>query len=262
MSFSQYLIITIILALFDITCGSMINLRNEGKFADDLIDNGRIVGGEKTTIEERPFQVMTLVDGRTHCGGALIDALTVLSAAHCFIDDSNEIKVRLGSANKSSGGVVIDVIDVITHPQYSTESGHYDAAVLKLLQQVNFTNKIQPIALADYKDEPEAGSIVVASGWGDLEQDKGWYPETLYKVALPFVAHDECRKMYPDLDDGEICAGATGKDACQGDSGGPLTYNGFHIGVVAYGNGCGKAGYAGVYTRTSAIKGFVEQWMS
>ena len=49
----------------------------------------------------------------------------------------------------------------------------------------------------------------------------------------------------------------------QGDSGGPLhaSIGGqmFQIGVVSYGDGCGRAGYPGVYTRISSYKDWIRQ---
>jgi secreted trypsin-like serine protease len=60
------------------------------------------------------------------------------------------------------------------------------------------------------------------------------------------------------------CVAAPGKDSCQGDSGGPIVIrngNGDHIqvGVVSWGRGCAKAGYAGVYSRVSSGAAWIEQ---
>lgn len=57
-----------------------------------------------------------------------------------------------------------------------------------------------------------------------------------------------------------ICAGVNGggKDACQDDSGGPLQINGVLAGVVSFGNGCGKAGFPGVYASTAAFRTFIQ----
>ena len=64
----------------------------------------------------------------------------------------------------------------------------------------------------------------------------------------------------------ELCAGSgrgSGSgtiDACQGDSGGPLVLNGTSllVGVVSYGNGCGRPGFPGIYTRVSAYAGWLD----
>lgn len=78
------------------------------------------------------------------------------------------------------------------------------------------------------------------------------------KVSVPIVGRETCDAQYSKdggsgITDTMICAGAEegGKDACQMDSGGPLVDDktGDLVGVVSWGNGCAKAGYAGVYAR-------------
>ena len=55
----------------------------------------------------------------------------------------------------------------------------------------------------------------------------------------------------PDIDGNGLTDG--GQDACQGDSGGPLIcdVDGKYVltGIVSWGAGCAKEGYAGVYGR-------------
>lgn len=61
-----------------------------------------------------------------------------------------------------------------------------------------------------------------------------------------------------------ICAGYKrgGKDTCFGDSGGPMTcqVNGINklIGIVSFGEDCGKPRHPGVYSRTTSVR----QWIS
>ena len=73
--------------------------------------------------------------------------------------------------------------------------------------------------------------------------------------------------MWPlDIYDSMICAGDLkkgGVDACQGDSGGPLVYKdaeGHHVlaGLVSWGVGCGRPGYAGVYTNVASYKKWID----
>jgi hypothetical protein len=43
----------------------------------------RIVGGNKTTIQEYPHQVSFIVNGSYFCGGFIISKDYILTAAHC-----------------------------------------------------------------------------------------------------------------------------------------------------------------------------------
>lgn len=44
---------------------------------------GRIVGGSDSRIEDFPYQISLRFNGRHTCGGSILNANTVLSAAHC-----------------------------------------------------------------------------------------------------------------------------------------------------------------------------------
>jgi secreted trypsin-like serine protease len=52
-----------------------------------------------------------------------------------------------------------------------------------------------------------------------------------------------------------LCATEDNSDSCQGDSGGPLydKTNKVLVGVVSFGEGCGRQDYPGVYTRVSSV---------
>lgn len=223
---------------------------------------GRIVGGVEISIEQRPFQVMTYINGRTLCGGAVINQDTILTAAHCFDSPGSPVyKVRLGSASYLTGGILVDVKQFIKHPSYSPYTGYYDVAVVKLAQPVVFSAKIQPIRLATAADDPIDGARAIVSGWGDLLSEGGSYPENLHQVEVPIVNQELCKRSYTHLAGSQLCAGESGRDSCQGDSGGPLTYNGVHIGIVSSGRGCALPGWPGIYTRTSAVRGFIDKYL-
>ena len=71
-----------------------------------MLNSDRIVGGVDAPTPI-PWQVyVSLGEGRS-CGGTIIDASTVLCAAHCFYQYSEVGNyIRAGSTKKSSGGQV------------------------------------------------------------------------------------------------------------------------------------------------------------
>lgn len=56
-----------------------------------------IVGGSPAEAGEFPFIVSTLRNGRHWCGGVLLNANTVLTAAHCVESQPAISQVRAGS---------------------------------------------------------------------------------------------------------------------------------------------------------------------
>ena len=66
---------------------------------------GRIVGGQPAD-SPIPWQVYLFVENMYSCGGTILDASTILSAAHCFPSSNSPSTIRAGSLNRFSGGQV------------------------------------------------------------------------------------------------------------------------------------------------------------
>lgn len=65
----------------------------------DIIPEAGIVGGDQATAGDFPFIVSLSRSGGSHfCGGSLLNANTVLTAAHCSVGQSaSSVQVRAGS---------------------------------------------------------------------------------------------------------------------------------------------------------------------
>ncbi len=108
---------------------------------------------------------------------------------------------------------------------------------------------------AEDKADYAVGTEATVLGWGRIA-DGGDRSNYLRSVDVPVVGDADCKADYDVYDSRTmVCAGYPegGKDACQGDSGGPLVVGDTLIGIVSFGDGCGKAGKPGVYTRVSAF---------
>lgn len=56
-----------------------------------------IVGGTSASLADFPYIVSLTISGNLLCGGVLLNANTVLTAAHCSDIDPTTAKVRAGS---------------------------------------------------------------------------------------------------------------------------------------------------------------------
>ena len=68
-----------------------------------MLNADRIVGGEAAPSPV-PWQVAVLSGSFQFCGATILDASTVLCAAHCGVSTSH--KIRAGSVSRKSGGQV------------------------------------------------------------------------------------------------------------------------------------------------------------
>ncbi|KAH8380847.1 hypothetical protein KR200_007996, partial [Drosophila serrata] len=237
---------------------------------DPFEHEGRIVGGEDTTIAAHPYQVSLQTKSGSHfCGGSLLDEETVVTAAHCLVGrKASKVFVRLGSTLYNEGGIRVAVRNLTYNENYSSQTMENDVGILKLAEKVQETEDIRYVELA--KETPQTGTTAVVTGWGakcyfwcmslpKVLQEV--YVSILQQVKVPIVDSAKCQEAYNwrPITEAMICAGVPegGKDACQGDSGGPLVVNGKLTGIVSWGEGCARPNYPGVYSNVAHFKDWI-----
>lgn len=241
----------------------------------DGTDTKGIVGGENTTIQEHPWQVsLRSAFGGAFCGGSVIDAEWVLTAAHCVEGSSpGGLRVVAGITRQSqaSSGQVRTVDQIISFPGYVRPENGRDVALLRLTAPLDLTDPgVAVVPLVTQADVAagltEPGVTAQVSGWGALFSG-GRSPDVLQVVDVPLVSNSAAQNAYRrTITDDQLAAGVLGvggRDSCQGDSGGPLTVSdgagGRKLaGVVSWGFGCASARYPGMYARVSAYVGWIE----
>lgn len=230
----------------------------------DGLMQSRIVGGNDIGHREVPYQIAIRIGGSL-CGGSLISRRYVLTAAHCVVDKQGDMH-RTEQVSARYGGVTIQdgqqaqVESIHVHPSYSVTSHKHDIAILRLDRRLDVPGDWIIALQTDRMDRVFGGpgSCARVSGYGRLKQG-GNVADSLQAVNLPVRNTESCAKAYGGRYDPEImvCAGVADLDSCQGDSGGPLVVAGGPtkrslLGVVSFGQGCGRPGFPGVYTRVSA----------
>jgi len=235
----------------------------------DDAKSDRIIGGETVTSigeEDRYPYSVSMQDGQGHfCGGSMIAADVVLTAAHCL---GGDFSIVVGSDDVDQGQQIA-VAQQIEHPLYDSNTDQYDMALLILEEPT--TLDIPFVRVNDDNLYPPEGTTTHVMGWGDTDPGDGQrLSDILMIVDVEVISNNDCEDaeqggdsyngwIYPSM----LCTSTKGQDACQGDSGGPLVVkNGSPdqdviVGVVSWGVGC--AFLPGVFGRVSRGYSWIEE---
>ncbi|ODM98260.1 Trypsin-1 [Orchesella cincta] len=208
----------------------------------------RIVGGSQASKGEFPHIIQIKRNGGQYCGGSLVNANYIVTAAHCATASVAGYTLVAGEHNLNSNEGTEQsrsVSSIVRHPQYNANTQANDVAVMRVSSPFTLNTNVRAVTLPSSSFNP-ASQLTVA-GWGTLTSG-GNLPTILMKVTVPLVSTATCRNAYgSQIVAGMLCAGTAGKDSCQGDSGGPLMSGSTLAGIVSWGYGCAAAGYPGVY---------------
>ena len=250
-----------------------------------LPDGRRIMGGAPVRQQDFPWQVALYEGSSFICGGSLIGAQWVLTAAHC-VDASDDVpyiptvpvlirpsklRVMHGATDLGAkGGTWRSVAAIHAHPRYNgevpREGADGDIALLRLAAPISSAKKAYGGLLVSASEAAKfvvPGACALVSGWGHRRPD-GSVSKQLHAAGILISDQRTCRAQLSEpgnvISSGELCAGwlSGGRDTCQGDSGGPLVVEGLGkghyilAGVTSWGSGdCGQKGKPGVYARVS-----------
>ena len=253
----------------------------------------RISGGYQLRPGQAPWQALLwrpaelngqpLSAGqRVACGGSLIRAGWILTAAHCIVDKNGKSligpghRIRLGVYNpQADEGVTYPILGAVHHPTYHEPSRAFDIALIRFDPRAGKkgaeTNAIASIRLDPLSLEEReiaGGMPVYTYGWG-LTKFRGKTSDHLRGARMQLEDPEACTRRTKFrgslLKDAVLCAAAPDRSqACDGDSGGPLITYGDAvkgptvIGVVSAGEKCGSTGVPSRYTRVAKVRGWLD----
>lgn len=239
----------------------------------------RVIGGNVADDAEWPYAVaLTTADGSQFCGGTVISADAVVTAAHCLVDRRRrpvspaQVRVVTGRPDlrDESSGQTLRVERFFVTRQYR-RSYHKDIAVIRLSRPTVASPALLPRPSED-REATGVGDELRVAGYGATNRDGVGGGSPVLRAVETFSVRDrKCSRSYRFFRPGEeICtlgrrSGAGRTSSCFGDSGGPLISDSprgaLLVGAVSYGaqgQPCG-VGPPTVYTRVANNLAFVKK---
>lgn len=193
---------------------------------------GRIVNGDQAVFYQFPWhcsiQNTKTTSAKAYCGGSLISANFVLTAASC-LKDVSRIQVDFGSILFSQPFETQYTTQYQNHPQYNEQYKTNNIAVIRLQTSVTFRTNVRAILLPRISEHSETyvGVDSFVSGFGVSEAGSSYLSNELRFAQKTVISNDVCRQSFDSryIESSVMCASGhngTTQSICYGDQGGAL----------------------------------------
>nr|XP_023500021.1 serine protease 57 [Equus caballus] len=226
----------------------------------------RIIGGHQVTPHSRPYMASVRFKGEHFCGGFLLRARWVVSAAHCFRDrDPRADLVVLGAHAlrvAEPTQQVLGVSAVVSHPDYQPATHANDICLLRLNSSAVLGPAVGLLKLPrSGARPPRAGTLCRVAGWGSVSDFED-QPPGLMEAEVRVLGLDACNRSWTGrLKPAMLCTHSEDSQRrgfCSADSGGPLVCRNRAHGLVSFsGLWCGDPKTPDVYTQVSAFVSWI-----
>ncbi|XP_023237441.1 LOW QUALITY PROTEIN: trypsin-like [Centruroides sculpturatus] len=195
------------------------------------VKEGKIIGGQDAEEGEVPWMVSVKKwsNGNRryehYCGGSIINAQWVVSAAHCFLDPSRpqDLLLVVGTIKRDGeGGDNYEVQSIKNHEDFNPENFDNDIALLKIKNNFLFKKPVRSIFLGTEEMCRKPGLMGIVAGFGRIVEGECIFKENLQTIEIPIISNDECEKWFKStnlnvvIKNDKLCAGYKegGKNSC------------------------------------------------
>jgi hypothetical protein len=256
-----------------------------------------IEADKKLPEGERKYLAERTPEERAHaCGGTMLAANLVLTAAHCvatgrFLNPNEariftDRRVRVGSLRLGRGGETRAIVGAVIHAGYTGQGSGLpdDIALLLVKSDEPVRIGVRPLKVA--ATTPAPGTTLTGLGWGymqsvapganllvSMSNQIQHNPQILQQAALEVLGGPACNpRVQGKWRPGMLCLvtpkavaarGGAPTFSCRGDSGGPLVRNYGSsgeelVGLTSWSLGCGYKDTPSVYTDAAYFSRWVE----
>lgn len=255
--------------------------------AEEAIVTPYIVGGIDADVANYPFMASLMFEYESQpntiypfCGGSVLDATHILTAAHCVYDISDfniaNTKVAIDANNAQEMFAVqrVAVKNIYYPSNYNDSTLINDVAVLELSEPLPTFSSSHVVNLGDSSNQGyrAANKAFTILGYGRLDTNSQNNNVEFMKAEVTYVSPGDCNiwanfttSNKQICTEGKPISGSNLVTAtCQGDSGGPLVWNNngikTQVGIVSFGPAvCGDETLASqsVFTDVSQYKDWI-----
>nr|AAR14093.1 group 3 allergen SMIPP-S Yv7016C10 [Sarcoptes scabiei] len=227
-----------------------------------------IIGGKSSNITDEPWTVAIYLQNNYTCGGSIIDPNYVLTAAQCVHGETrSDISILYGTADLLLGGNFTFAKNIY-YLRYRPETFDNNIALIETTAKMHLDDiTSKAIKLPTIEFDPEAGTQVLVSGWGDPDPAQAIWFGSLTDANLTVIGRSQCQQQYKEIGKGPyvnyqvFCAGGAqgGNVSIEShDAGDPAVQNSMLVGVASYPKGY-EPEFPSIFTRVGAFVTWIEQ---